>query len=366
MDYFHNEDSSDGILVIDEQNEDYKTIELSDDSDTEKLENINYKNGVEVVSSSNSVCSSFDDDSSHTCSFCSKLFYDKISLFDHVSTYQGNCSTNMLNVNNKNVESGLDCARKRKQPEKYIISKVPVPDAIPLNPKFSPISCDSTTTVNKSIPSLRQMLVEEIEPEYPCLICGQIFRHNIGLICHINSDHKEIHNEKKNSNIKATKKLGRNKKVSKDVVKVKKIVEDLEPLSNKVDLTLLPDLKKDTVFNRIKSYVHSISEGQNTKVICILCNIDFKTTKKAMAHVEDKHILDKIECGYCNMKFVYELKLRSHMAKRHKVIAVHKCSKCLKMINKEECDAHFNKCNGGSCLLKIKKESSKDDVTVKD
>ncbi|XP_050541299.1 uncharacterized protein LOC126905540 isoform X2 [Daktulosphaira vitifoliae] len=318
MAYFHNEDSSDGTLIIDEQNEDFETIELSDDSDTEKLDNINFNNDVEVISSSSSKCSSFDDDSSHTCSFCSKLFYDKISLYDHISTYQGSCSTNMLGINERNIEvdSELDCTYERKL-EKYTLDKVPVPEAIPLSPKLSSVSCVSNT-INKSIPSLRQMLVDEIEPEHPCLICGQIFRHNIGLICHINSDHKEVHNEKKNSIIETTNKSGRKKRVSKDI-KVKKIVENLEPLSNKVDLTLLPDLKKDTLINRIKSYVHIVSKGHITKVICILCNIDFKTTKKAMAHVEDKHILDKIECGYCNMKFVYELKLRSHMAKRHKI-----------------------------------------------
>ena len=210
------------------------------------------------------------------------------------------------------------------------------------------------------LPSLRQILVDEIEPEYPCTMCGEIFRHNIGLLCHLNTEHNDetFNKEDSSKEKKSPTKLGVKKQImKKNPVDENKQVENdayiQMPISDTVDLTLLPDLKKDSLMNRMKSYVYSPMKGQ---AICLLCNIDFKNTKKALSHVEDKHIMDKIGCGYCNMKFVYELKLRSHMAKRHNVICVYKCDKCSKMINKEECDSHSEKCKEKVNPMIIKRE----------
>ncbi|XP_050435998.1 uncharacterized protein LOC126842847 [Adelges cooleyi] len=356
MDELNSEDSYDGTLVIDEKIIDYETIELSDDSDAE-LGMADF-NDIKVISSSSE--SSTDTDQSLTCSHCSKLFSDKESLYNHISTYQGGCNTELYK-NVKKRRKGQEPKAKpaivkkgrKRSPKNFFFNDVP--KAIPLGSQTSPIMSNQNPTNESSMPSLRQILIEEIEPEYPCSVCGQVFRHNIALIFHSNTVHKEVDGEDISTKQKPINKMVRKKKNCKDsVIKPQKTVEVSEPISDKIDLTLLPDFKKDTVINRIKSYIHSSSKDQ---AICILCNVDFKTTKKAMAHVEDKHILEKFECGYCNMKFVYELKLRSHMAKRHKVIVVDRCIKCLKMISKEECESHLNKCKGNEKVLQIKKET---------
>lgn len=351
------EDSSDGTLVIDEPSYNYETIEIMDssDSDVEVVELDNISTSLNPSSSSNK--------SGLNCNFCLRIFSSNNELLNHVRKFKGKLGgclnkSNMTNVNltvkKKNEESILQehlIKRKRGRPPK-IYPKRPVPDAIPLYPENRPIIYNSLPHTN-NFQSLKKVLLDEIEPEYACTKCDQTFRHNIGLICHLNSEHNDVSN-----NISSVK-LDDKKEKKKIVKDNKQIEENDEPVSDIINLTLLPDYKKDSLINRMKSYVYSPNKGE---VICVLCNAEFKNTKKALAHVEDKHITGKIECGYCSMKFVYELKLRSHMAKRHKVISVYKCDKCLKMINNEECISHSEKCEGKMNIIKIKSEEDKNRI----
>ncbi|XP_025204483.1 uncharacterized protein LOC112601218 [Melanaphis sacchari] len=397
------EDSSDGTLVIDEPNYDNQTIEISDNSDSDveivKLnDNINDNSDVEVVELDDDIKANSDVEivelDNHiknvsfslnpsssstkiglTCKPCSRVFSTNNELLNHIRKFKGRIGgcTNIPNntlTKRKDVESPKPerlIKKKRGRPPKsniIIAPKIPlpVPKIIPLNrpsiPDLIPIVFKSNTrptiaTNNNILPSLGQILIDEIEPEHPCTICGEIFRHNIGLLCHLNAEHNNETNKKdSNKKEKSTKLRVKKQTKEKHLVNENKQIENYEPISDTVDLTLLPDIKKDSLINRMKSYVYC-NKGQ---VICVLCNIDFKNTKKALAHVEDKHIMNKIECGYCNMKFVYELKLRSHMARRHKVISVHKCDKCLKMINNEEINSHSEKCKEKVNPLIIKRE----------
>jgi len=404
------EDSSDGTLVIDEPNYDSQTIEILDhsdsdveiveldddivdNSDVEIVENddvIEDNSDVEIVELDNHIkntstslnSSGLSSKISLTCKPCSRIFTTNNDLLNHIRKFKGRIGgcTNLPNntiEKRKSAESSepehLIIKKKRGRPPKKrnvngsqspIPVLKPVPKTIPLSrssiPELIPIIFKSTiaTINNNTLPSLRQVLVDEIEPEYPCKMCGEIFRHNIGLICHLDTEHKNETSNKEdpNKNKKSSTKLGVKKRIiKKNLVSEIKQIENYEPTSDTVDLTLVPDLKKDSLMNRMKSYVYSLNKNQ---AICLLCNIDFKNTRKALAHVEDKHIMDKIECGYCNMKFVFELKLRSHMAKRHKIIAVYKCDKCSKMINKEECDSHSEKCKGKVNPIIIKREEN--------
>jgi len=393
------EDSSDGTLVIDEPNYDNQTIEILDhsDSDVEIVElddDAEDNSDVEIVelddhlkSTSTSLSSSgLSTKNSLTCKQCSRIFMTNNDLLNHIRKFKGRIGgcTNLPNntiVKRKTTKSPesehLVIKKKRGRPPKNhnvngpqfpVPVLKPVPKTIPLCrpsiPELIPIIFKSVTkpaiaTINNNnLPSLRQILVDEIEPEYPCTMCGEIFRHNIGLICHLDTEHNNetTNKEDPNKNKKSSTKLGVKKQiVKKTLVNEVKQIENYEPTSDTIDLTLVPDLKKDSLMNRMKSYVYSLNKNQ---AICLLCNIDFKNAKKALAHVEDKHIMDKIECGYCNMKFVFELKLRSHMAKRHKIIAVYKCDKCSKMINKEECDSHSEKCKGKVNPIIIKSEEN--------
>lgn len=364
------EDSSDGVLIIDEP------IEIVDDSNSDMESNDeNIKNTS--YSSLNPSCSTTKIGS--TCKFCSRIFSTNNDLINHNRKFKGRNCANMTNVQlttNTNITYKFTPKHsiriKPKKPPKnatVIQPLVPVPHAIPLPtpliPIFYSIKNDHTPTTPdppasstidiRPLPSLSQMLIEEMDPEYPCTICGQIFRHNIGLHCHLNSEHKE---KPTNEVVKVDKKdkVNKNKKIVKKN-KDNKQIENNEPVSDTINLTLIPDdLKKDSLLNRMKSYVYSAAKDQ---VSCVLCNVNFTSAKRALAHVEDKHITKKIECGYCRMKFVYELKLRSHMAKRHKIIAVYKCDKCSKLIKKEESDLHSEKCKGITNQIKIKRE--KDD-----
>jgi len=399
----NSEDSSDGTLVIDEPNYDNQTIEISDDSDSDvevvKLnddiednsdvevveldDNVNDNSDVEIVELDNHVenASTSLNPSGLTCKPCSRVFSTNNDLLNHIRKFKGRIGgcTNISNntfTKRKNVESPKsECLvkKKRGRPPKnnnVIVPSVPlpvlkpVPKPIPLNrpsiPELIPIIFKTvtkpTTETNKTIlPSLSQILVDEIEPEYPCTVCGEVFRHNIALLCHLNTEHNnETINKKDENKDKKSTKLGVKKQiVKKHHVNENRQIENCEPISDTVDLTLLPDLKKDSLMNRMKSYIGTSDKGQ---VTCLLCNIEFKNTKKALAHVEDKHIMDKLECGYCNMKFVFQLKLRSHMAKRHKVIGVYKCDKCSKMINNEEKVSHSEECKGKMNPIIIKKE----------
>lgn len=367
------EDSSDCALIIDDgPHDDSNAIEIIDDrdSDVEIVEsNENIKNNS--LSFFNSSIPS--SKSGLTCKVCSRIFPTNNALLNHTRKFNGrSCMILVSNVqqtakrsNAEDLTLSHEYSVKKKRgrlPNRttVIMPKLkpikPVPEAIPLLPHYIPVITKNPNpppTIN-IMPSLSQVLIDEIEPEYPCTKCDQIFRHNIGLICHLNSDHNEIpsceNNVEKNSSTKLSKKRKFIKK-NKDI----KQIEDDEPISDTVNLTLMQDFKKDSILNRMKSYVHSATKD---KAICVLCNTNFKNTKKALAHVEDKHITDKIQCGYCNMKFVYELKLRSHMAKRHKVIGVYKCDKCSKMINREECESHMEKCEGKASSVDIKREKN--------
>lgn len=344
------EDSSDGALIIDEPN--YETIELLDDSDVEVDK---FNDDVQFVSSSlSSSCSSTK--TGLTCKICSRIFSTNNDLLNHIRKFKGRIGSCIgvtkvkFATKRKNVEDITPkhfIKKKRGRPPKmHTVTETPclqlhdtVPASVPIIPQNMAI-----------MPPLHQLLVDEIEPEYPCTMCDQVFRHNIGLICHLNAEHSTSTNivERSTSKLKQKKRIVR-----------KNIQEMNEPDTNPdkvIDLTLLPEVKKDSLLNRMKSYVYSAKN----QVICILCNIEFKNTKRALAHVEDKHISDKIECGYCNMKFVYELKLRSHLAKRHKVISVFKCDKCSKLINKEECESHSEKCKEKVNPMKIKSEKDDD------
>lgn len=354
------EDSLDGALVIDEPNYDCNKIEILNDSDSD----------VEIVEidddDMNDISSTLNSSNSTNgliCKLCSRIFSTNNDLLNHIRKFNGRIGgcTNITNVKLTAIKrKAVDLTpenfikKKRSKPPKlYAAISTPVPDAIPLRtqiiPEMIPIIYKPTPPPN-IMPSLRQILVDEIEPEYPCTICGQIFRHNIGLICHVNSEHMasdKVINAKKKSQTT----LGEKKQImKKNDIKDNKQIENDE---STINLTLSSDLKKDSLLNRMKSYVYSANKNQ---VICVLCNVEFKTTKKALAHVEDKHISEKIECVYCNMKFVYRLKLRSHLAKRHKIIAVYECDKCSKMINKDECELHLEKCKGKVNLTKVKRE----------
>jgi len=407
------EDSSDGTLVIDEPNYDNQTIEILDHSDSDveivelddhvvdisdveivELDNdIEDNSDVEIVELDNHVRntstslnpSGLSTKISLTCKPCSRIFRTNNDLLNHIRKFKGRiggCTNLPRNLPNNTIEKRktteksesehLIIKKKRgRPPKKHNVNGSqypkpvlkPVPKTIPLCrpsiPELIPIIFKSVTrpTIakmnnNNNLPSLRQLLVDETEPEYPCTMCGEIFRHNIGLICHLDTEHKNETTNKEDTD-KNKKMDGKKRIIKKNLVGEIKQIENYEPTSDTVDLTLVPDLKKDSLMNRMKSYVYSLNKDQ---AICLLCNIDFKNTRKALAHVEDKHIMDKIECGYCNMKFVFELKLRSHMAKRHKIIAVYKCDKCSKMINKEECDIHSEKCKGKVNPTIIKRE----------
>lgn len=352
-----NEDSYDGVLIIDEPNYDSLTIEISDDSDVEILEIDDHTNNIS--STTFIPTSSFSKAIGLACSSCSGVFHSDNDLLNHIKKFKGHC----LNINNVpstyNRNMAIDdipshyevipqrVQRKRgRQSKKYTVPSVT--EAIMLRSQVVPTAYEPIPPANDILPSLSQILIDEIEPEYPCNTCGQVFRHNIGLICHLNSEHIDS-----SSTEVVQKKRKLSKMEEKKNIKDSKQIDNDEPRSNTVDLTLLPDFKKDSLLNRMKSYVHSVNKGQ---VICILCKLEFKNTKKALAHVEDKHIMDKLECGYCNMKFVYELKLRSHMAKRHKIIGVYKCEKCLKYINKEEHETHSKVCKGKPNTVKSEKK----------
>lgn len=344
------ENSSDGTLVIDEPNYDYETIEILDSSDSD-VEVVELDDNIEETSTLLNPSSS-STNVGLNCNFCFRKFSSNNDLLNHIRKFKGRLGScinmsKMINVNlstkRKNEKRHLPehiVKKKRGRPPKYHpVIKTPDPNS--LCPQNIPIIYNSFTPTN-NLPSLRKILVDELEREYSCTKCDQTFRHNIGLICHLNSEHNDESN-----NISLTKL--NEKKERKRLVKTNKEIEYVKTITDTIDLTLLPDYKKDSLMNRMKSYVYSPNKGQ---VICVLCNVEFKNTKKALAHVEDKHITEKIECGYCNMKFVYELKLRSHMAKRHKVISVYKCDKCSKMINNEECKTHSEKCTGKVNLIK--------------
>ncbi|XP_022168735.1 uncharacterized protein LOC111032642 [Myzus persicae] len=408
------EDSSDGTLVIDEPNYDNQTIEILDNSDSDveiveldddivdnsdveivELDNdIEENSDVEIVELNNHINnttstslnpSGLSTKVSLTCKLCSRIFTTNNDLLNHIRKFKGRiggCTNKPNNTIEKRktaetLESEHSVVKKKRGrppkkndvvPPQFSVNVLkPVPKTIPLRrpsiPELLPIMFKSvprpTIATNNILPSLRQILVDEIEPEYPCTMCSETFRHNIGLICHLNSEHNNetTNKEDPNKEKKSQTKLGVKRQiVKKNLVNEIKQIENYEHISNTIDLTLLPDFKKDSLMNRMKSYVYSPNKDQ---AICLLCNIDFKNTKKALAHVEDKHIMDKIECGYCNMKFVYELKLRSHMAKRHKIIGVYKCDKCSKMINKEECDSHSEECKGKVNPIIIKREADK-------
>jgi len=389
------EDSSDGTLVIDEPNYDNQTIEISNDSDSDvevvELDDNEVNNSdVEIVELDNHIKSTslkppgLSTKVGLTCKQCSRIFTTNNALLNHIRKFKGRIG-GCTNIPNNTLEKRkiaetseyehLVIKKKRGRPPKKndvngaqltvpVLRPVPKPIRInrPSIPELIPIIFKSVTKptieTNDILPSLRQILVDETEPEYPCTKCGEIFRHNIALICHLNTDHinETTNTEDAIKEKKSPTKLAVKKQImKKNVINEIKQIENYEPISDTVDLTLLPDYKKESLMNRMKSYVYSTNKNQ---AICLLCNIDFKNTKKALSHVEDKHITDKIECGYCNMKFVYELKLRSHMAKRHKIIGVYKCDKCLKMINKEECDSHSEKCKGKVNSIIIKREDN--------
>lgn len=349
MDGHESEDSLDGTLVIDEPDYDCSTIVISDDTDSD-VEVVELDDETEIIPASLNPSSSLIQ-SNIICQFCSKIFLSNNELLNHARKFKGNCKMDKKCIitkrkNTDDLKPEQVIKKKRGRPPKIsniIEPKVheAIPIAISFCPPAVPIIHKPTPPPSKCLPSLRQMLVDEVEPEYRCPTCGQTFRHNIGLICHLDSEHNEVTTT--NQVIKNQKKSSTKWVEKKTAVKENKQTKNNEPTSNAVDLTLFPGLKKDSLWNRIRSYVYSASKNH---VICVLCKLEFNNTKKALAHVEDKHIMDKIQCGYCNMKFVYQLKLRSHMAKRHKVIGVYKCDKCTKMINKEECESHSAKCKG--------------------
>lgn len=372
------EDSSDGTLVIDEPNQDNETIEISDDSDIDIIDAIN--NIEDTSSTSNHPSSS--SNSHLTCQLCYRFFSTNNELLNHIRKFKGriggcNTETNLNTTSTNRGKKSKDrtpelkvdqvCEKKKGNSPK-IYSKLPVPESVPTIPPLIPIILKPTSPINynctkeicadNDLPSVRQMLVEETDPAYPCTVCGQIFRHYIGLVCHLNSEHYNLSSEKvilktrKSSTKSNEKKQNFRKSVimkHKSVITEHKSVENNEPVSNTVDLTLMSDSKKDSLLNRMKSYLQSHNKNL---VVCILCNMKFQSTKKALSHIEDKHIMNKIKCGYCNMKFVYELKLRSHMAKRHNIIGVYKCDKCSKIMNKDECESHLEKCKGNPVTIK--------------
>lgn len=356
------EDSSDCALIIDEPRDDSNVIEIIDNSDSD-VEIVELDENIRNNSLSCFNCPSRSPVTSLTCTNCSQIFSNNNQLLNHTRKFVGRNCTKMSNDGptvTRNTTEDLILSRehsvkkKRGRPPNrttVIMPRLkpikPVPEAIPLLPHYIPVITKNpnpppTINIMPPLPLLSQVLTDEIEPEYPCTKCDQIFRHNIGLICHLNYDHKEIPSCEDIVENNLSTKCKKRKKIMKKNKDVKQI-EDDKPIPNTVNLTVMHDYKKDSVLNRMKSYVYSATKD---KVICVLCNINFKNTKKALAHVEDKHITDKVQCGYCNMKFVYELKLRSHMAKRHKVICVYKCDKCSKMINREDCELHQNKCEG--------------------
>lgn len=344
-------DSSDGILVIDEPN--YETIHLTDSSNSD-VEVVEPNHNIEKISSSLNPSSS-STYISLTCNLCFKKFPSNNDLLNHIRKFKGRLGSckNISNMTNTNITKRKNekilvpehtIKKKRGRPPK-ISSIINAPESNSKCPQKLPIIYN-TFTPTKNLPSLHEILVDELEREHLCKKCNQTFRHHIGLICHMNSEHNDQSNDISLTNLNK-----QNEK--KKFVKRNKEIKYVETMTDTIDLTLFPDYKKDSLINRMRSYVHSPNKGQ---VICILCNEEFKNTKKALSHVEDKHITQKIECGYCNMKFAYELKLRSHMAKRHKVISVYKCDKCSKMINNEECKTHLEKCKGKVNSIETKKK----------
>jgi len=349
------EDSSDGMLVIDEPNYDCKNVEISDNSNSD-VEVVELDEDTKDISTLMKPSSS-STITGLTCNHCFKKFSTNNNLLNHIRKFKGSCGKS-TNNNFTFKRTSVDLIHEhliKKKPKLYPVIEPAISEDVPLCNEMIPIMYKPTAEPTNIMPSLRQVLVDEIEPEYPCSKCGQIFRHNIGLLCHLSSDHNDVSsNQVMNVKKKSSTKLGGKKRITrKNSVKDKKQIENNEPVSNTIDLTMLPDIKKDSLLSRMKSYVYTANKN---KVICLLCNVQFTNIKKALAHVQDKHISKKIECGYCDMKFVYELKLRSHMAKRHNIICVYKCDKCSKMINRDECELHLENCEEKESPIEIKRE----------
>jgi len=231
------EDSSDGALIIDDEpHDDSSVIEIIDDRDSD-VEIVELNENIKNNSPSIFNCSIPSSKSGLTCKNCSRIFPTNNALLNHTRKFSGkNCMIIVSNVqqtakrsNTEDLTNSHEYSVKKKRgrpPNRttVIMPKLkpikPVPEAIPLLPHYIPVITKNpnpppTINIMPPLPSLSQVLIDEIEPEYPCTKCDQIFRHNIGLICHLNSDHNEIPSCENNVEKNSSTKLGKKKKFKK-------------------------------------------------------------------------------------------------------------------------------------------------------
>lgn len=159
-----------------------------------------------------------------------------------------------------------------------------------------------------------------IEETNTCGICNESFKYNVGLIYHLEMEHKEdIEHVKKKKN-KIVKRIGQNsRKTMASDSNIVSIEHDID--SNK------EKFRKICVSNSNENL--KVNATTVIKKSCEICKKSFTDQSKMSKHVEScLKVGLKFQCMYCKSKFGWESKYKKHLFKTHKLNAAVICKLC--------------------------------------
>lgn len=163
-----------------------------------------------------------------------------------------------------------------------------------------------------------------IEETYTCTLCNELFKYNVGLICHMETEHKDISRRRV---------IQKKTKRSKKMKPVKKLVSvnNGETASHSYSKEPVKRLcvSGSSMPNENLS-VSGAAEGVVAfKKSCDVCKKSFSDQNKLSKHLEGcMKVGLNFHCIYCKAKFGWESKYKKHLFRTHKLNAVVICKLC--------------------------------------
>lgn len=188
-----------------------------------------------------------------------------------------------------------------------------------------------------------------IEETYTCTICNETFKYNVGLICHMDSEHKRD----------VTQQRAKQKKTTKNPRKLKQSKKFCATASQSYSRGVANQIcfSGASMTNENLRLNGAGSGGTTVPVVfkkaCDVCKKSFSDQNKLSKHMEScLKIGLNFHCIYCKSKFGWESKYKKHLFRTHKLNAAVICKLCSAVF----CDTDSLATHSIEC---IKKQSTK-------
>lgn len=162
-----------------------------------------------------------------------------------------------------------------------------------------------------------------IEETNTCNVCNESFKYNVGLIYHMEMEHKE------DLKVAIKKKSKIAKRISKTDKKIMSYDSRTSGNENKLSNYSDKEMLRKVCIAGVNAENLKATSPAVFKKSCEICKKSFTDQNKMTKHVEGcLKIGLKFQCMYCKSKFGWESKYKKHLFRTHKLNAAVICKSC--------------------------------------